>query len=419
MNDDVRLLIAGTELRPKSYEIQRDVFTQPCAFSFTLGEAELTTDLINRVHANDSFELRINETLVFTGRVDGFSSTRDANRGTEVTFRGRDMMTVLLGACATSEETFTDITYAGLAEWALRAALGPNVPFTLVYTNDANRKAVTAAKAPTSNRTANLRAIGMSAAIGLGTGLAVGVGAALPPATPATPTPSSPTVPQPPSRKIKVELGEALYPGVLKPEFDRAGLTMMATADGNYYLGAPDTTQSTSGRLVRRTNTDDDSSITNILGHDFRLETTSRHSSYTVHFRSGGGKTSRVNGDGSIEDAEMKAFGINRPWVGKDEKIKTAAQADQYVKRKMCDERRASFHLVYRVAGHTTTGANGEEILWAPETVVDVDDDELDIHRKMYVESVRMIGFPQITELKVCRLQDILNATPEEGFIGE
>lgn len=412
MNDDVRLLIAGTELRPKSYEIQRDVFTQPCAFSFTLGEAELTTDLINRVHANDPFELRINETLVFTGRVDGFSSTRDGSRGTEVTFRGRDMMTVLLGACATSEETFTDITYAELAEHALRAVLGPNVPFTLVYTNDANRKAVTAAKAPTSNRTANQRALGKEILIGaVQGGLGQPTGGA---ATSATPTAAAP-----PSRKIKVELGEAWYQGVLKPEFDRAGLNMMATADGNYYLGAPDTTQSTSGRLVRRTNTDDDTSITNILGHDFRLETTSRHSSYTVHFRSGGGKTSRVNGDGSIEDAEMKAFGINRPWVGKDEKIKTAAQADQYVKRKMCDERRASFHLVYRVAGHTTTGANGEEILWAPETVVDVDDDELDLHRKMYVESVRMIGFPQITELKVCRLPDILNATPEEGFIGE
>ena len=413
MNDDVRLLIAGTELRPKSYEIQRDVFTQPCAFSFTLGEAELTTDLINRVHANDPFELRINETLVFTGRVDGFSSQADGNRGTEVTFRGRDMMTVLLGACATSEETFTDITYAELAEHALRAVLGPNVPFTLVYTNDANRKAVTAAKTPTSNRTADQRALGKEILIGAVQG---GLGQ---PTSSGTPAPASATVSQPPSRKIKVELGEAWYQGVLKPEFDRAGLTMMATADGNYYLGAPDTTQSTSGRLVRRTNTDDDTSITNILGHDFRLETTSRHSSYTVHFRSGGGKTSRVNGDGSIEDAEMKAFGINRPWVGKDEKIKTAAQADQYVKRKMCDERRASFHLVYRVAGHTTTGANGEEILWAPETVVDVDDDELDLHRKMYVESVRMIGFPQITELKVCRLQDILNATPEEGFIGE
>jgi prophage tail gpP-like protein len=187
----------------------------------------------------------------------------------------------------------------------------------------------------------------------------------------------------------------------------------MATADGNFWLGAPDTSQRSSASLTRRED------VRNIKDHDFGFETTNRHSSYTVSFRSGGGATTRKSGAGRIVDEEMVSFGINRPWARKDDKIKTAGQADQFVKRQMSDARRASFHLVYEVEGHSTIGPSGEDVIWGPETTVDVADDELNIHRQMYVEGVRMVSAPTLTYLTLCRLPDILNATPEDGFVGE
>jgi prophage tail gpP-like protein len=410
MSNDVRLLVGGREIRPKKYEIQRNVFTQPCAFAFTIGDAKTAVELVNSVPPNEKFELYIDETLVFVGLTDGVTSQGAAGNGTELSIRGRDMMSPLLGACAQSEETLTEITYAELAEHALKAVLGEGAGFALIHTNDANRKAVTAAKAPTSSRTAHARAVGTEVLIGIAAGGTGGVVA---------PTASAPATPpaQAPSRTIKIALGEAWYQSVLKPEFDRAGLNMMATGDGNYFLGAPDTTQRPSLKLVRCLSTDDGPS--NILAHDFAFETTSRHSSYAVNFRSGGGSTPRKGAGGSIDDEEMKVLGIRRPWVAKDEKIKTVGQADQYVRRKMCDERRSGFSLVYTIRGHSVPGPSGEGIIPAPDTTVEVDDDELDIHTTMYVEAVQMTGFPQLTRLTVCRLSDILNATPEDGFTSE
>ncbi len=108
----------------------------------------------------------------------------------------------------------------------------------------------------------------------------------------------------------------------------------------------------------------------------------------------------------------MMGLGISRLLTHEDHKCKSIAQADFFARRLIAEARRHGWSLTYTVAGHTTIGTSGQRVVWSPNTTVQVDDDELDIHGVFYIEGVRFTRGPQtLTELHLMRPADMLFAT--------
>ncbi len=76
----------------------------------------------------------------------------------------------------------------------------------------------------------------------------------------------------------------------------------------------------------------------------------------------------------------------------------------------MADSRRNSFSLSYNVAGHTVDAiSGGGRLVWQPDTVVHVVDEELGIDGPMYLESCDYARAPKCTtRLNLMRCEDLL-----------
>lgn len=371
--DEVRIILGDKQtFVVEQYEITQGVLTQPAAFAVTLGHGLLTRDLMQQALPGTPFELLVGGRRQFKGSIDGWVAN-DGGSGTSLAVRGRDAMAPLVDAFVRSEKSYEELTYAEFTTQVLKDALGDR-PFELIYSNAANRKTITG-----SNTSGSVTGERASAA----------------------------------KKSVHAKLGERYYDGLLKPELDRAGLFLWASADGIFILTEPDTKQPPTYKIKRRRGiTIDDASRgeSEVISASFTNDASRRYAGCIVHGRKGGGEESRARIEGKFPDAEMARMGFDKFLVFADDQVKTIKQAEYLAQRKIAEARREAWKLEYTVAGHTTNAIDGgKPVVWAPDTVVDIEDDEFGITGRYYLENVTKRRGPEATTvLRFMRLDDVV-----------
>lgn len=399
-HDVVTITLAGETVRiAESYEVSQSIIAQPCSFSIRLGTGDQVKELIKKYPAGTPFTLAIDGTLQITGTTDGYI-TEGSTGGTEFTLRGRDRLKSLLDAYVEEERSWADATYAELTADILRETTVGD--FSVSNSDAANRKAIS--RAPlTETRLERVAAkfangelgdILAAQAFGQGTGEDVVGSAAINTAAQTGFLAASGAVagllqgallsvakPKENQKTIQAKLGERWYGGILKPQLDRTGLMLWCAGDGNFVLSTPATDAKPVARLYRKRG-----GLTNVKRASLKNETTGRYARCVVHFRQGGGATTRGRGYGVFNDEEMIALGFTQAMTIKDPKSKNLAQADFLARKKIAESRRAGWSYEVTIAGHTMVGLDGQRIVLSPNLVIEVDDDENGIRDELWVE---------------------------------
>lgn len=373
-------------LYAESYEIAIGMLQQPASFALRMGSKSPVRDHQALWPPNNPFTLSIGGAVQFTGKSDGF--TASTGSGSTLTVRGRDALAPLHDAYATSERSFSDATFEQLVNAALTEVYGLSGAPTLIYTNEANRKAITGA--PVKQTAApTIKGVDPAALV----------------AQPAA------------GKKLQIKMGQRWLSDFLKPELDRAGLFLVAAGDGTLILSTPNTAQEPTYRIARKFGASVDQLTSNVLSSDYRNEPSARFSRCDVHCRSAGDTKARVTSFGTYVDLEMVALGFNKPLCIKDDRAKTIQQAEFLARRKIAEARRAGWSLTYTIAGHTLPClATGAPAVVSPDTVIEVDDDLHGITDRFYVESVAHRRNPQTTTtMTLMRLSDVIFGTDPEA----
>lgn len=359
----------------ESYEVTRSILTQPCAFSVRLGWGGVTKDLLGTFKPHLPVQLVVNDAIQMTGNVDDIEASGEVG-ATEVSLHGRDALAPLHDAFIEEELSLSNATYAQLVEKALDATLDD---WALTYSNEDNRKLVTG--------------IGVKQTAALN----------LDPTQGAT---------GPTAKVLKAHMGDRWYEYV-KRQLDRAGLFLWATGNGHFVLSAPNAKQLPAYRILRRRG--QTRNEVNVISARYRNATSMRYSECVIYGRGGGRKFGRTKIAGKFVDDEMTALGFKRPLVLRDINVTNEEQAVFYARRKLAESRRAGWNLTYTVAGHTIPNLVGSErAVWAPDTVVNVVDDEFGLNDNYYLEKVVFRRNPQTTtELTLMRGADLVFALGE------
>jgi prophage tail gpP-like protein len=374
----VQLILGGSEVFiVESYAISMGMLAQPCAFAIELGNNVIARDLMRRFPPNTPFALRVGEVPQFQGRTDGWT-VNGGSDGTTLLVRGRDCLAQLTDAYVDSERSFSDVTFTDLTGQVMDIVIGAG-KWILLGLNDANRKVQTGASPKVTEPAPDLGGDSISEPNGQ-------------------------------QKTLQAKMGTRWLGDFLKPQYDRGGLFLIATSNelDNFILSTANANQSPLYR-IRHARGAIDNVVKSVT---FKNEPTARYSSCEVWGRRGGGNEARKKVFARIEDPEMIAFGFKKPWVIKDDKSTTVKQAEFLAKRKMAEARRATWSLSYTVSGHTTPTIEGNHTaVWARDTVVEVDDQELGLQGPFYVESVEFRGAPQAeTTLNLMRPEDVIFA---------
>lgn len=389
--DEVLLTLGTDTVRiAEQYEIRAAILSQPASFALRLGHGGVIADLLSRYPKNTPFELRVNGRLMQTGYTDGSATGGDG--GAQVTFRGRDVMGRLCSAYAPRDKSFSNLTYHELVSNVLdEVGLQEHL---LVGEDAANRKAITGTQIVELDP-AHLDIVTKR------TGSEIGDGEE-----------GRRKVTQ---KSITLKVGGRWYDW-LKTQLDRAGLFLWASGEGAFMLTVPTAAQKPAYRIERvaRGGAVRDQ-IARVVDHDFDDNGEGRFTKMIVYGRGGGRKAGRVKVTAQCVDPEMAFFlgGENtRIITVHDNDVKTIAQAEHYARRRMAEINREAWRLSYKLAGHSTIGADGSRAVWSPNTVVEVDDREIGIRGLFWIEEVTFNGSPQqSTTLRLMRPDHLFFAT--------
>lgn len=383
LDDRVRLTLGDKDvLVAESYDVTRSYLVQPSDFRLRLGSGDTLPDLIKLAAPKTRFELRIGDVLQQTGEVDGYEAENSVG-ASELTVHGRDAMARVFDTYMRADQTFNDATYESLVYNVLTKELKLG-DIVLDSDNEANRR-VTTGTPVRSKKVPNTR------------GRAIkpdGGGSSV-------------------VRSVHAKLGERAY-DFLRRHLDRAGIFLSSTADGNFVLSAPNGAQPPIARIVRKRG---GSSVerSHVISARLRVDTTHRFSRVDVYLRGRGKKAGRPQSKGIYVDAEMEHSGFDRPLVIRDVNCTTDEQAEYLARRKIAEGCRNGFRLEYVMSGHSTPSlVGGGRAVWAIDTVVQVDDDELGLHENFWVEAVSFHRPPTTTTLRLMRLKDLVFGTDDE-----
>lgn len=390
----------------ESYEVKTSILQQPSAFSLRLGSNDLAIDILNLAIPGTPFELSINGRLLQTGIID-FRGVPSA-KSTDVEIRGRDWLSVLVDSYVPEDQEFAQKSYYDLTRKVLDlAGLTEAKGHFLQILNDTNRRLLTGSSLVPRE--------GTEVATELFTGALGGTGNLV-------------------FQTPKTKTGER-YWDFLQRQYKLAGLFLWASPDKTIVLAAPNANQPPSYSLFRARARPGASENSNILDCSWRDDTTMRHSECRVFGRSGGGKKGIETCDGVFVDPDFEPLGqgqglapstafnpqykLNKTIVIHDADVKNREQCEFVARRIISEERRAGWQLEYTVAGHTvfSESADNQTATWGPDTVVQVDDEELGMHGQFYLEACTYSRTPQTTtKLTLMRTTDLLFAT---GLAGE
>jgi hypothetical protein len=137
----------------------------------------------------------------------------------------------------------------------------------------------------------------------------------------------------------------------------------------------------------------------NIETHSYSNKTSSRHKWVRCYGKGKPDKKGQFPIYGDWHDDEMREMGFpdSDRLVIHEEKARNETECSYHAKRKLAEERRRNRTLSYVVYGHETEALDSTQAaVWAPDTMVRVDDDELSfagksnvgIREDMYIEKV-------------------------------
>jgi prophage tail gpP-like protein len=414
-NDAVSIKFGGQESRIfTSYTVRKSILTQPSQFTVRLGHGEMTqaasaraagsstrpssaesftdqrrgetvNEILKKIPPETPFELYINNTLQQTGTTDGYRANGFA---TEVEIFGRDNLKFIHDPYLTADIAFANDTYTSLTEKVIKLL---SINQRLSTSDEANLKLTTG----------------------------VGIQDYVNPVTVDEIEPFTDSVAGTPGNKqvkrsITAKLGET-YMAFLQRQYRRAGIFLWAAGDGSYVLSEPAFDQSPTYRLFRKRGTV--RNAVNITAHDFKHDTTRRYTIAAVYGRGGRGKFGRAKVAGAFVDEYMVNLLGNqdkRPITFRDVNVTTTQQAEFYARRKLAELNRSAYHLQYTVPGHVAPNIRtGLDSTWAPNTVVEVQDDELGFHRTFYLEEVVFSRPPTQTTLTLIPEEFMIFASDE------
>lgn len=364
--DVVSLILNGeTVIQAESYQVKAAVLTQPSAFSMRLGTGDSLAKLIAKFPPNTPFQLKINDNLYQTGHTDSGGSSSSGS--SELVVSGRDVLAKIHDPSIPEEFTLKQVTFKDL----VRKALDENglKDAAIVGSNEANRAAMTGIK-----RTLELQ--GPRDALGEH-----------------VETDSGGLV----KKEAEAHFGET-WNEYLRRHLDHAGIFLWAASDGSFVVSEPNPNQVPLYQLLRKYKTTNgivDAST--IIGETFNNDTTGRCSKCNVYTRGPSRKKGRQNAVGSATDKEMVGYGFSRLKVIKDVNAQTPKRAEFWARKHIAETIRRGWRLSYKVFGHTTKSMIGEHAIWAPDTIVYVDDEKLGLRGNYYVEGVTFDSSPHTT----------------------
>ena len=380
--DQVRLRIAGQDISNvyEDYEITVSVLDQPAAFSLTLGHGGLVRDFIDRFKPGMEFQLRVGPVVVQTGLIDTPAAHGPVS---SVTFRGRDKMSRLMKNYVTEERAFKNRTYFEMTQDVLRICGLAQEADELFSTNDKARQQftghkVTPTKAPRNSKSIQFDVFENRYRTVYDT--------------------------------VKATLGQSWYQ-FLENQFKLTGLFLWASGEGQFILSEPNTNQPPGYRILRRRG--QTRNQVNVIEHSFDNDTTHRHGYVRVCGRGQGGKAGVKKIVGRQPDEEMIELGDVSEVTFQDEHVRTKSEADYVAWRRIAEERRQGWRLSYTMSGHRVPSliAPHARAVWGPDTMVDVQDDELGISGLHWIDTVTFRRKPETsTTVKLLRPRDLLFA---------
>jgi prophage tail gpP-like protein len=374
LDDRVRLKLGGVETKTfESYSVSTAVLTQPSAFSARLGSSEVAAKFFQKYPPRTSFQLMIGDLAQFTGETDGFQGTGSAT-STSITLKGRDLLARLHDADVTADTPYAEVTYEDMVKAAMKeVGLGDRL---LIVGNAVSREAKVGRKiSGTEPQVSSL----VTQTVGAG-GLV--------------------------RQSVRAKMGETWLNFCLR-HLESVGLFLWTDFEGNLVLSKPNPNQKPSYRFIRevgsRTNR------VNITDWSFNNDTTHRFSEIVTWGRAPGRGKGRGKIKGDLDDAEMIEWGYDRPKVFHDSDITNGQSAIALAKRRMGEANRAGWQLTYTFQGHTVPSIDGRSrVVVAPDTVAQVQDDELGINEPLYIESVEYHCPPTQTVVTMMRLKDVV-----------
>ena len=364
LDDRVRVVFGGTETHIfESYTVKMSVLQQPAAFSVRLGDSGTAKGIMEAVPPNTPFQLLIGATPQFTGYTDGYSATDSS--GTSVTVMGRDVLARLHDAFVDKERSFVDISHAEVVTEALN-----DVGLTdalLFYTNADNQDI----RAGVDVFTTEVKQSG---------------GAIL-------------------RHTVHAKLGER-WLDFLTRHLEKVGLFIWADANGNIVLAAPNKDQKPLYRFERKRG--QLRNQVNVISAELKNDTTKRASEVVVYARAGGRRSGRGKLHGTFVDTEMAALGFKRRVTYRDVNVMDEKQAEKYARHKIAEMNRAGWSLTYTLQGHTAPAKKGGRAVIVPDTMAEVEDDELGLSGTYYVEAVEHRAPPTTTVVTLMRPQDLV-----------
>lgn len=389
--DTLSLVLNGDKvLISESWEHTEGILSQPCSWSIRLGWGDIAAGLLKKYPKRTPFALFVGSTLQATGRTDGHGAEQADGGATEVTIKGRDALAPLQDTYVRAQVSVAVSTYADLVRFALKKVGLGDAP--LAVDNAANRKIKTGVPVTSLLPHRTVQQIIDDAGLG---------------------PPNAGVVNTTPVAKLN-----ETWHQFLRRYLDRAGLMLWASADGGFVLSAPNGSQPPTYTLVRSADRFLSDKNANVVGCAFSDDATHRHTEAVIYGKGGGKAIGRVKAKGGFKDDEMIAAGYgDQPIVYRDVHVHTIAEASYFARRKLAEERRGGYRLEYRIAGLTLpyAGGSGEQrAVVVPDTVVDVQDEELGISGPYYVETVIRRRSPETTTtVRLMRPEDLVFGGPD------
>lgn len=365
------------------YSFASSIFQQPSAFSVTLSGGHGAAEVMKRYPPGPSqgvASLYIGKYRQFTGEIDAVNSSGDASR-TNVEIAGRDLLARLHDQDITGERSFDNATYLELFDAALNdVGLGHKI---VEISNTANR---------------NVRVVGTKSSK---KGPKVKAEPVVVQEVKASPSSGGQRV------VVTAKMGES-WLQFLERQFAKVGLFAWADAYGNFVLSRPNAEQEPIFHFFRKRG--QLASIANVKSYRFTNDTKLRFSEVVVFARNLGRKYGHNHTHGDFIDKEMQALGFDRRRVYRDSQVTSEEEGKFYARRKIAEANRASWKLEYTISGHSAPlidDIDNRGII-VPDVIARVDDDELNIHENLYIESVVYRAPPRETVVTMMRPQDLV-----------
>lgn len=377
VDDRVRLQLGGAgEVRIfEDYAVHTAILQQPAQFQTRLSAGKrLARELLADFPPGPKtpFTLSIGPCPQFTGELDEVEVAGPSG-STSVSFKGRDLSARLFDGDIDADRSFENVSYKGLVEASLKDVGLKGKLVTL--SNEENLRVRTGRK---------VKIVRLPIATSEVKRVTTGAGEKV---------------------TVTASLGES-WLDFLQRHLNKYGLFLWSTADGHFVISRPARDAEPLYRFVRQRG--QRANVCNVEDAHLTFSTTRRFSEVVVFTRSGKKREGRNHLHGSFVDEEMKALGFNRRRVYRDANVETVEEAAAYAARKVGELNRASWRLVYTISGHTAPSIGGGRAVIVPDTIAEVQDDELGLNGNFYVESCEYRSPPRKTVVTLMRPRDLV-----------